>query len=100
MLGESREFMEQCQPCLYSPPQDWHGQQHRLGDYTHLNPEVAPDAGDILVIKQHGGYTAFSWGKLLEFKDVYQFCSPNTNLASFMKMHGAEEEKGHFPTSG
>ena len=89
--------MEQCHRCLYSPPQDWHGQQHRLGDYTHLNPEVVPDAGDIQVIKQHGGYTAFSWVKLLEFKNVYRFCSPNTNPASFMKMHGAEEEKGHFP---
>ena len=74
MLGECREFLEHCHCCLYSPPQDWHGQQHRLGDYTHLNPEVVPDAGDIQVIKQHGGYTAFSWCKLLEFKDVYRFC--------------------------
>ena len=64
-----------------------------LGDYTHLNQEVIPDAGDIQVIKQHGGYAVCSWGKfpLFEFKDVYRFCSPNTNLASFMKMHGAEE---------
>ena len=97
MLGESPEFLERCVPCLYSPSADWHGEQHPLGDYSHLDPETIPEAGDIEVIKQHGGYTAFYWGKLLEFKDVYRFCSPNTNLASFMKMHGAEEAKGHFP---
>ena len=87
-------FMEQCVPCLYSPPMDWHGERHPLGDYTHLNPEVMPEGGDISVIKQHGGYTAFFWGKLITFKDVYKFCAPNTNLANFMKMHMAQEEKG------
>ena len=97
MLGDSVEFLESCHGTLYSPPENWHGEQHALGDYSHLKPEVMPDSGDIGVIKQHGGYTAFSWGQLLTFKDVYKFCSPNTNLASFMKMHGADEEKGFFP---
>ena len=98
MLGEEAGvFYERCLPLLYSPPLDWHGQWHALGDYSHLQPEVLPDPGDINVIKQHGGYTVFSWGSLIEFKDVYKFCSPNTNLASFMKMHGAEEAKGFFP---
>ena len=76
MLGESPEFLERCVPCLYSPPADWHGEQHPLGDYSHLDPETIPEAGDIEVIKQHGGYTAFYWVNCWSSKTSTDFALP------------------------
>ena len=97
LILNNEQFLQELRPLLFTLPARWHGERHSLGEYSHLEEENLPEPADIHVIKQHGGYTQLSWGQLLDFKDFYKFCSPNTNLASFMKINGAEESKGFFP---
>ena len=100
LILNNGQFLQELRPLLFTLPARWHGERHSLGEYSHLEQENLPEPADIHVIKQHGGYTQLSWGQLLDFKDVYKFCSPNTNLVSFMKINGAEVAKGFSHING
>ena len=53
--------------------------------------------GEIKVIKQQSAYSKIDLGHQLRFLDVYKYCSPNTNLDSFMKAEGVVGGKFFFP---
>ena len=53
--------------------------------------------GEIKVIKQQSAYSKIDLGNQLRFLDVYKYCSPNTNLDSFMKAEGVVGGKFFFP---
>ena len=53
--------------------------------------------GEVKVIKQQSAYSKIDLGGRLRFLDVYKYCSPNTNLDSFMKAEGVVGGKFFFP---
>ena len=53
--------------------------------------------GEVKVIKQQSAYSKIDLGHQLRFLDVYKYCSPNTNLDSFMKAEGVVGGKFFFP---
>ena len=53
--------------------------------------------GEIKVIKQQSAYSKIDLGGCLRFLNVYKYCSPNTNLDSFMKAEGVVGGKFFFP---
>ena len=94
LLLKDQDFAEELLPLKL--PRDWHSAHlHPLGDYAHLERETLPQAGDISVIKQQGAYTNFKYGWLLDFKDVYKFCSHLSCVCTWLK-----RSKDTSPTSG
>ena len=94
LLLKDQDFAQELLPLKL--PRDWHSAHlHPLGDYAHLERETLPQAGDISVIKQQGAYTNFKYGWLLDFKDVYKFCSHLSCVCTWLK-----RSKDTSPTSG
>ena len=91
-LQESQEILEDCEESEKKWEKKWNLLRHQL-----ITTYLREYGGEVKVIKQQSAYSKIDLGGCLRFLDVYKYCSPNTNLDSFMKAEGVVGGKFFFP---